>query len=183
MQTIEAPPPKEEAKLTPLEASRFLREKLQEMRLKQRAEWDESIRQAVEVLGMTPAEAKAAVEPEDYRLRNLLRYPRLCAHLICKSLGYLTPKCAGFWIQRFKANEVFWCEWHDHMAQWDENGVRCKPQDRTDYEDRMRRVSRNAFRQAIKERHSHHGSMADYWQGRIVCYRELAGKGPVFMSW
>lgn len=47
----------------------------------------------------------------------LRRYPRLVAHLICESLGYLTPKSAANWILADKSHNPFWCEWSVHMVQ------------------------------------------------------------------
>lgn len=43
-------------------------------------------------------------------------YPRLCSHLICESLGYLTPKAAANLLWHYAQGKEFWCEWISHLA-------------------------------------------------------------------
>jgi len=41
----------------------------------------------------------------------LCRYPRLCAHVICESLGYATPLRAASIVKNAHEREEEWCEW------------------------------------------------------------------------
>jgi hypothetical protein len=150
-----------EAKLTPQEASRIMRERIQERRT------------ALEATG----------EVSDHRISTLLRYPRLVAHLICHSLGYFCPKSAAMAIHRYKDSQPMFCEWYAHMAQWDEKGEKRRPESNDEEHARLIRIGKEALLHSFKNRHSHKGYMADYWQARIVCYSSLKGKDPLFASW
>ena len=41
----------------------------------------------------------------------LQRYPRICAHIICESLGYATPSTAGSILLAVINKEPHYCEW------------------------------------------------------------------------
>lgn len=45
------------------------------------------------------------------------------------------------------------------------------------------KVGADVLRNAFASRHRHRGYMAEYWQGRMVCLRSLAGNDPMFASW
>lgn len=100
----------------------------------------------------------------------LHRYPRLVAHLICESLGYLTPKSAANWILAAKSYSPFWCEWSVHMAQG------CDA-------DRVIEVTRETVARAFKRRKYHRGSMADYRYARTIVDKSTKGFDPLFASW
>lgn len=46
------------------------------------------------------------------------RWPRLCAHMICESLGYFTPRSAALALLHMKRRSPYFCEWYSHMAQF-----------------------------------------------------------------
>ena len=41
----------------------------------------------------------------------LRRYPHVCAHIICESLGYATPTVAGSILLAFIKKDKHYCEW------------------------------------------------------------------------
>ena len=100
----------------------------------------------------------------------LKRYPRITAHLICESLGYLTPKLAANWIIAVKEGLPCWCEWSVHMAQgFDEKTVL--------------KVCRETLIHAIRHRHCHKGYMADYAYAREIVKAANKNIHPIFASW
>lgn len=107
-----------------------------------------------------PLTARSALRtPKDY----LRRYPRLCAHIICHSLGYATPTTAATILMHAHRREPDYCEW---IAS-------C--------------YSSNAFQateDAIRYRHSHHGYMADFDLAYGLVARAVeSGDEPLFGSW
>lgn len=100
----------------------------------------------------------------------LQRYPRLVAHLICESLGYLTPKSAANWILAAKSHNPFWCEWSVHMAQ------SLEP-------DKVIDVTRETVSRAFRLRKYHRGYMADYKCARSIVAEAIKGFNPIFASW
>lgn len=106
-----------------------------------------------------------AIEPR----RLLHRYPRLCGHLICCSLGYLTPRAAEAMIEQYQQGKGFWCEWIYDMHL------------RTGRD--MFDLTQDTIRHAISFRKGHRGYMADIGHAKAVIHHELAGSGPVFASW
>ena len=96
---------------------------------------------------------------EDY----LRRYPRLCAHIICESLGYATPTKAAMILKDAAEGKENWCEWV--YSCYDKN-------------------PRIPVEQAIRRRHNHTGYMADYRRAFSLVERaNETGKEPLLGSW
>jgi hypothetical protein len=91
------------------------------------------------------------------------RYPRLIAHLMCESLGYMSVETAVVTIIRWQEGSGLSCEWFAHIAF---HGANAKRFEGMDYMDRMRVVTRETLQSAIKRRHFHKGYMADISVGR-----------------
>lgn len=96
---------------------------------------------------------------EDY----LWRYPRICAHIICESLGYATPSSAAAILKDAKEGKENWCEWIASCYG-------CDP--------------RIPVRNAIRDRHTHKGFMAEYKHAKALVDRaNQMGEEPLFASW
>lgn len=113
----------------------------------------------------------------------LQRYPRLVAHLICKSLGYFTPAGAANAIAAYLNGHPFGCEWYYDWAQKQAARDRDDGKEYRAFDDILLEVGALALRYAVKQRHDHKGYMADYRQARMLVEAELADRGPVFASW
>ena len=100
----------------------------------------------------------------DLRPREALkRWPRLCAHVICHSLGYATPSRAADIVLAAARRERHYCEWIDACYGGD---------------------ALPAVQGAIRGRHSHHGYMAEYRLARALVEQAIAEGDPcVFASW
>ena len=112
----------------------------------------------------------------------LKKYPRLIAHLICHSLGYFTPLAAANAISFYKAREAFFCEWYSHMAQFDEQNWKKDLFDKPS----VMRAGEDALKQAILNRHQHHGFMTEIKQAKYLVASELKNKGctgSMLASW
>ena len=97
--------------------------------------------------------------PDDY----LHRYPRICAHIIAESLGYVTPSTAARILLDAHRGDENWCEWI----------FSCYDRD-----------PRRAVRDSIRNRHYHDGYMASYRQALAIVRRRLeTGEEPIFASW
>lgn len=91
------------------------------------------------------------------------RWPRICAHLICESLGYATPSTAATILYDAAMGRENWCEWIAACYG-------CKPIP--------------AVAKAIRCRHHHRGYMAEYLHALSLVARACADKGePMFASW
>lgn len=118
-------------------------------------------------------QAKPVEEMTPYDI--LERWPRLCAHMICESLGYFTPVKAALAIQKFKTGEAYYCEWYSDINHkrgldlFDEEG--------------LKQATRDVVHWAIQGRHRHQGYMADFNTAKQVIRRELSGHGPTLASW
>jgi len=90
-------------------------------------------------------------------------FPRICAHIICHSLGYATPSCAARILKDALYGEENGCEW---IASC----YRCDP--------------RPAVELAIRGRHTHEGFMAHYPHAIALVRRALStGQEPALASW
>ena len=99
----------------------------------------------------------------------LHRYPRLTAHLVCESLGYLTPLAAANAILSHIQAQPFACEWYLHMARKDRPLIQ---------------VNENIISMAFRRRHSHTGFMADHRSAQVMVEKELNGGRPAtLMAW
>lgn len=97
----------------------------------------------------------------------LAQFPGLCSHLICESLGYLTPEAAANLLWHCARGEEFWCEWVSHLGS---RGVK--------------EPTKSVVRWAIRNRRGHRGPMSDYRAARAIVKRALAtGRYPEFASW
>ncbi len=95
------------------------------------------------------------------------QYRRILSHLICESLGYLTPESAKRWIEEYKSGDEFYCEWVIEMLS---RGA-LNP-------------TKSVLEMAIKNRHYHHGCMNDYRRARRLVDRYYdQGVSPQFASW
>ena len=99
----------------------------------------------------------------------LKKYPRICGHLICESLGYLTPGFANDLLQAVHKREEFFCEWTFDIHLKSGNSIET--------------VCHNIARAAIKNRRYHKGSMSSYPQARAVIKSHLNGREPFGASW
>lgn len=124
-------------------------------------------------MSKTAAVKKPIEEMTPYDI--LERWPRICAHLICESLGYFTPVGAALALKHAKMGEAYSCEWYSDINRrrgldlFDEEGLKT--------------VTQDVLRWAIQGRHRHKGFMADYHLARKVIEQELAGQGPQLASW
>ena len=93
----------------------------------------------------------------------LRRYPRICAHIICESLGYATPMVAGSILLAAIKHEKHYCEWV--MACFG-----CDPV--------------LPVKDAIRRRHSHRGYMSEFGAAYALVRNAIqTGKEPIFGSW
>ena len=105
-----------------------------------------------------PLRGKPATREEVMR-----RYPRLCAHIICESLGYATPTVAASILKAAIHGQKHYCEWiaacfHGEPVP--------------------------AVRNAIKFRRFHRGYLASYPQAlKLVRQAIQTGDEPAFASW
>ena len=99
----------------------------------------------------------------------LRRYPRLTAHLVCESLGYLTPLAAANAILSHIQAQEFACEWYLDMARHGHS---------------LTRVNENIISMAFRHRHFHTGFMADHRSALAMVEKELNGGQPAtLMAW
>lgn len=107
----------------------------------------------------------------------LFRYPRLAAHLICESAGYLCPDGAAMAIKHHKAGTAFWCEWYQHMARREDG--------ETSWDPAIKRVGEDVMAAAIRNRSRHQGYMAEIMNGYgVVARAVLHGCDPgMLASW
>ena len=93
----------------------------------------------------------------------LRRWPRVCGHVICHSLGYATPTRAASIVLAAARREKNYCEWIS--ACYQDNPL-------------------PAVQRAIRGRHTHHGYMAEYGIARQLVERAIAHGDPcTFASW
>jgi hypothetical protein len=91
------------------------------------------------------------------------RYPRITAHIISESLGYATPTGAALILRDAKHQQQNWCEWIYSCYQCD---------------------ALRAVQDAIRNRHSHRGYMAEYDHAGVLVDRALrSGDEPLLASW
>ena len=99
----------------------------------------------------------------------LSRYPQLTAHLMCESLGYLTPMAAANAILSHIQKQGFACEWYLDMTRKDRSLIQ---------------VNENIISMAFRHRHFHTGFMADHRSALVMVEQELNGGQPVtLMAW
>ena len=91
------------------------------------------------------------------------RYPRTTAHIIAESLGYAIPTKAAIIGLHGMNNEPDYCEWLDACYQND---------------------ARRCLQDSIRNRHTHHGYMAEYKLAKKLVNQALeTGDEPLFASW
>jgi len=104
---------------------------------------------------------------EDTDLLDVLNsHRRLCAHLICESLGYLTPLAAANLLKHYVLGREFWCEWVSHLKS---QGVR--------------NPTRTVVQWAVRNRRQHSGPMANYQLALTLVKKVLSGGRVEFASW
>lgn len=99
----------------------------------------------------------------------IVKYPRLVAHLMCKSLGYFCPLSAANAIAAYINNETFACEWYSHMCS-------CQGKGYFDH-DTLIEINRRTISEAFQQRHHHKGYMAEIQYARKLVMRELEHEG------
>ena len=101
----------------------------------------------------------------------LSQYPLLTAHLICESLGYLSPTASAFAILHHIQGKPFYCEWYIDAAGFNDQKVL----------DFGKRTIESAFRR----RHKHRGYMADFHQANELVQAAIRRTQPEcrFQSW
>jgi len=93
----------------------------------------------------------------------MAKYPRITAHIIAESLGYATPSKAALILKDAREGKENWCEWI--YTCYDRNPNR-------------------AVQDAIRNRHTHHGYMAEYKLALALVKKAIeTGKEPIFASW
>ena len=93
----------------------------------------------------------------------MMRYPRICAHIICESLGYATPTMAASILLAAIQGKKHYCEWID--ACYHSNPL-------------------PAVRHSIQTRHFHRGYMAHYPRAlQLVRHAINNGQEPELASW
>ncbi len=103
---------------------------------------------------------KRAVETTKDVLR---RYPRICANIICESLGYATPTVAASILLAVIKGKKHHCEWIAGCYD-------CDP--------------RPAVNNAIRTRHWHTGYMAEFDYALALVRRAIKdGREPDLASW
>jgi len=94
---------------------------------------------------------------------TMKRYPRITAHIIAESLGYATPSCAARILKDARERKENYCEWIDACYGGD---------------------PLPAVKNAIRNRHTHRGFMAEYKLALALVRRSLeTGDEPLFGSW
>ncbi len=93
----------------------------------------------------------------------LARYPRICANIICESLGYATPLVAASILKAVIERKQHHCEWI--ASCYSGNPV-------------------SAVTNAIRTRRFHVGYMADYTYALALVNKAIeTGEEPAFASW
>jgi hypothetical protein len=97
--------------------------------------------------------------PEEF----MKRYARITAHIISQSLGYAPPsRAARIGLDGLHGRENY-CEWIDACYHND---------------------AREALQNSIRNRHTHHGYMAEYRLAKKLVDRALmTGEEPLLASW
>jgi len=91
------------------------------------------------------------------------RYPRLTAHVITESLGYATPSSAARILKDAREARKNYCEWIYSCYDGD---------------------PLLAVKNAIRNRHTHRGFMAEYKLALALVRRAIeTGYEPIFGSW
>jgi hypothetical protein len=91
------------------------------------------------------------------------RYPRITGHIIAESLGYARPSLAALIGLDGSYGRENWCEW----------AYSC-----------YNRNARKILQDSIRNRHTHHGYMAEYKVAKALVDRANAtGDEPVLASW
>lgn len=107
----------------------------------------------------------------------LKRYPRIIAHMICESLGYMSVLHAANALLAFIEKKPHYCEWYDHMAGGIKTGT---------YEEKMQHITQRTVKDSIRNRKGHRGYMASYEQaiGLVKAELERAGcTNQMLASW
>jgi len=94
---------------------------------------------------------------------TMKRYPRITAHITAESLGYATPSMAARILKDAREGRKNYCEWI----------IACYGGDPLP-----------AVKDAIRNRHSHKGYMADYKLAYALVKRAIeTGEEPLLASW
>ncbi len=109
----------------------------------------------------------------------LHRWPRLSSHLICESLGYMSPEHAALAILNYKRGEPHHCEWY-----WAMNGFEQGRGLGSEFDRDLIKLNKRVIGRAIANRQDHEGYMAEYRRARALVRRQLeTGEGPMLASW
>ena len=126
---------------------------------------EEAVRKVREEAARIIADARSRPPDTGRKAENsatMKRWPRLCAHIICESLGYATPALAARIVMDAKALRQNWCEWVYSCYKGDPVPV---------------------VKDAIRSRHYHRGPMSEYLRGLAAVCKSLQGDEPLFASW
>ncbi len=100
---------------------------------------------------------------EPTREQVMRKYPRICAHIICESLGYACPSTAASILRDAMYHRKNYCEFIASCYRGD---------------------ARECVRRAVAYRHTHSGYMAEYKLALAIVLRALkTGKEPMLASW
>ena len=101
----------------------------------------------------------------------LLRYPLLTAHLVCESLGYMSPMGAASAILAHIRQQPFFCEWYMDSAGGSS--------------DRVLAFGRRTLDSAFRRRRFHRGYMADFRHALQLVNAAIRYQDPFlsFQSW
>ena len=98
----------------------------------------------------------------------LRRYPRLCAHMICESLGYLSPRAAAVALANHRNGRETGSELFCHLKRREET---------------LQETGARFIKDAFRRRNFHRGPMAHYPAAAQVVALERRGFPKLFSSW
>jgi len=99
----------------------------------------------------------------------LRRYPRLCAHLMAHSLGYLSARGAASVIAEHASGRPSYNEWFVSMV------TRHRCPDAGSLDEALLQVGREEIGHAVRYRRTHTGYMADARMALALVQRERRG--------
>lgn len=117
--------------------------------------------------------------PPETQQEILQRWPTLTAHLICESLGYMTPDHATLALLQYQRNAPHHCEWY-----WAMNGFEQGRALGEDFDRDLLGINRQVIQKSIIRRHDHKGYMAEYKRALAIVKRQThTGERPMLASW
>ncbi|MDP2661316.1 MAG: hypothetical protein Q8R28_11375 [Dehalococcoidia bacterium] len=120
----------------------------------------------------------------------LRRWPCLVAHMVCESLGYMTPRAAANAICDVVERRSNWCEWYYSWAGQRFSELLEKEHRKArpgEFDETIKAIGEEVLKNAISRRKYHTGMMADYPMARALVEAERRGikltPGTELMAW